>query len=286
MMHEREALVLAVQTGDRPLEAQLCAGLAWGLFVTGKGVDEDLIERAIRGEQPAGLSVELRPTVAIAHLLHLSDDLDGARSLYEKEYEQATGAGVETGLPLLLWGLAETEAYSGDWERAEELAEEGHQVAEDAGNPAGVCLMAATRALVHAYRGRLDASGRDSGRALALAEALEVPFFALVAVQSSGVCHLSAGDPGAAHEILDPFAEKCAPTAFWSLRSCAFFQTRSKPSSGSAGPTQRPSCSTPSRGDRTTSGEDGGSRSPAAAGGCCSPRRATSTEPRQHTRRR
>ena len=64
----------------RALEAQCCAGLAFATFLLGDGLRDDLISRALSGpEQPAGLSIELRPTVAVGHILHWTDDLDGAR---------------------------------------------------------------------------------------------------------------------------------------------------------------------------------------------------------------
>jgi len=40
--------------------------------------------------------------------------------------------GIETELPLLLWGLVETETWVGNWARAEKLAEQGCRAAEEA----------------------------------------------------------------------------------------------------------------------------------------------------------
>jgi len=103
-------LELTSRTGDKAVEAQCCAGLAFSTFVKGDGLRLDLISRALAGPlQSPRLSMELRPNVTVGHLLHWTDDLNGARILYEQEYALAVEHGAETGLPFVLWALAETE---------------------------------------------------------------------------------------------------------------------------------------------------------------------------------
>ena len=106
-------LELAERTADKRLEAQCCAGLAFATFLLGEGPRHDLISRALAGpEQSARLSIELRPKVAVGHILHWAGDLDGARILYQQEYAKAMEQGVQTGLPLLLWAQAENEGLA------------------------------------------------------------------------------------------------------------------------------------------------------------------------------
>ena len=98
----------------------------------------DLISRALAGPaQPPRLSMELRPNVAVGHILHWTDDLGGARVLYQQEYDRAVEQGVETGLPFLLWALAENEGWAGNWPRAEYLAAEGYRLAAGFRQPGG-----------------------------------------------------------------------------------------------------------------------------------------------------
>ena len=121
-------LELATRAGDKPLEAQCCAGLAFATFASGNGLRHDLIGRALAGPaQSPRLSMELRPDVAIGHILHWAGDLNGARILYQREYARAMEQGVQTGLPFLLWAQAENEGWAGNWPRAEQLAAEGLQ---------------------------------------------------------------------------------------------------------------------------------------------------------------
>jgi DNA-binding CsgD family transcriptional regulator len=199
------ALELAKEIGDTAREAQIAAGLAFTRFIRGDGVQRDLVDRGLSGpEQPPRVSMELRPRVALGNVLHLSDDLDGARVLYELEYECASVEGVETGLPILLWGLVETEAWSGNWDKAERLATQGTELADDAGSLVGGALMAAMNGLLHVYRGRAEEGCRQGARAVATATEIGFPLAALLGAQALGLSALSVGDAAAAHERLGP----------------------------------------------------------------------------------
>jgi len=200
-------LKLAGRVADHALEAQCCAGLAVATFAFGDGLRPDLIERALAGpRQSSRLSVDLRPDVAIGHLLHWTDDLDRARMLYEQEYARATEDGAGTGLPFLLWAMAENEGWAGNWPRAEQLAAEGYRLAEDSGNAAAIAFMSAVRGVLHAYRGRIDAGLRDAARAVELAGNLGMPLPVAMAAQAFGIAALSAGDARGAHQRLGPLA--------------------------------------------------------------------------------
>jgi DNA-binding CsgD family transcriptional regulator/tetratricopeptide (TPR) repeat protein len=200
-------LELAGQAGDPALEAQCCAGLAVATFAFGDGLRPDLIERALAGpRQSSRLSMDLRPDVAIGHLLHWTGDLDRARVLYEQEYARAMEDGAGTGLPFLLWAMAENEGWAGNWPQAEQLAAEGYRLAEDSGSPAAIAFMSAARGVLHAYRGRIDAALRDAARAAELAGRLGMPLPAAMAAQAFGIAALSAGDAAGAHQRLGPLA--------------------------------------------------------------------------------
>ncbi len=202
--YTEQAVELVEQSGDAALQARLYAGMAFVRFSRGEGVQRNLIARGLIGsEQPPRLSMELRPRVVIGHVLHLSDDLDSARALYEAEHARALAEGVETGLPLLLWGLIETEAWAGNWDRAEELVAQGAEVAADIGGPMAAMMMA-TSGILHVYRGRLDEGWRDAERAMTAAKELGWPLAALVAGQALGLSGLSVGDAAAAHDRLAP----------------------------------------------------------------------------------
>ena len=216
-------LELAGRAGDKALEAQCCAGLAFATFMLGNGLRPDLISRALAGpQQSPRLSMDLRPNVVVGHILHWTDDLDGARVLYEQEYALAVEQGVETGLPFVLWALAENEGWAGNWPRAEQLAAEGYRLAEDSGSPAAIAFMSVARGLMHAYRGRIDAGLRDAARAVELAGELGMPLLAAMAAQAFGIAALSTGDAMGAHERLGPFAEAALAAGVAEPALCRF----------------------------------------------------------------
>lgn len=206
--HGEAALELAVRAGDPALEARVCAGLAFHAFIQGQGVRSDLVERALAEvAQPVRLSVELRPRVTVADLLHFSDDLEGARALYEEEYARSAEEGIGTGLPLMMWGMVETEAWSGNWERAEELAAEGWDLAEESASPSALALMAGVRGLMHLYRGRVDEALADARRSVDIA--LSVGFLGAVprGTQVFALAGLSLGEPALTHEQCGPASD-------------------------------------------------------------------------------
>lgn len=198
----------ANQTADGALAARCHGALALAVFMTGGGLRTDLISRALAGpDQPASLSMEKRPNVAVGHVLHWAGDLAGARACYEEEYARALTQGVATSLPLLLWAMAENEAWAGDWPRAEQLTAEGYGLAEDSASPAAIAFMSGTRGLLHAYRGRVEAARADGARALEQARTLGMPLLAIVGAQPLGIAALSTGDAEGAHAQLGPVAE-------------------------------------------------------------------------------
>ena len=209
--------------GDGALRAQCCAGLAFLAFVTGEGVRTELISRARDGpEQPRWLSMEKRPNVAVGHVLHWSGDLDAARACYEQEYARAVAEGTETSLPLVLWAMAENEAWAGDWQRAEELVAEGYGLAEDSASLAAVAFMSGARGLLHAYRGRIEPARRDAAYVVGLAQTLGMPLLAIIGAQPFGIAALSVGDPQGAHRELGPFAEAVLTAGMAEPSVCRF----------------------------------------------------------------
>ena len=192
-------------------------------FVAGDGVRIDLIDRARPGpEQAPLLSIEKQPNLVIGHILHWTGDLSEARSCYEQEYARAATEGSETSLPLVLWAMAENEAWAGDWHRAEQLVAEGYGLAEDSASPAAIALMSGVRGLLHAYRGRIESARRDAARAVEVARALGMPLLEFTGAQPLGIAALSVGDAQGADEKLGPFAEAALAAGMVEPSVCRF----------------------------------------------------------------
>jgi DNA-binding CsgD family transcriptional regulator len=151
--------------------------------------------------------MEQHPAVMVGYVLHLSDDLDGARALYEDEYARAREAGIETGLPLLLWAMVETEVWAGNWDRAEQLADQGAELDAESNGAAVMAMMAAAEARVHVHRGRLELAREKARQAAELADTSASLWAEMTAAETSGLIELSVGDAQAAHEVLAPYAQ-------------------------------------------------------------------------------
>ena len=206
--HVEAALAYAKQAGDRAVVARASAAQASLTFLMGGGVRQDLIDAALTGPaQPTGLPMDQHPALLVAGVLHLSDDLDGARALYDQEYARALEAGIETGLPWLLWAMVETEVWAGNWDRAEQLAGHGAELAAESNGTTAVAIMAAAEARVHVHRGRVELAREKAQRAIELATNANVPWAAIWAGAAAGLIELSVSDAQAAHELFAPYAQ-------------------------------------------------------------------------------
>ena len=108
-----ETAELAESIGDEALAAQVASADAYFRFSLGEGTPVDLARMACSGDQGKGrVSAERRPRLMTAHILHLSDDLAPARDLYRAERATAIAEGMESDLPMILWGLVETEIWA------------------------------------------------------------------------------------------------------------------------------------------------------------------------------
>lgn len=202
------ALAYASKAGDPAVVAQVSAAKAMVTFLIGGGVCQELIEAALAGPSaPPTLQMGERPAVALGAVLHLSDDLDGARALYEQEYASALETGIETNLPALLWAMIETEVWAGNWDRAEELVHHGAELAAESNGPSVMAMMTAAEARLYAHRGHLQLAREKARQAAELASQSGAVWPGMTAAETIGLIELSAGDAQAAHEALAPFTE-------------------------------------------------------------------------------
>ena len=199
---------LAAETADVALQARVYAGMAYLAFQRGEGVRADLIEAGlVSAAQPRHTPPEVRPQIVVGHILHWSDDFEGARRLYEAEYARIKAEGAETELPMLVWGLAEVEAWTGHWSRAEVLIEEGYRASLATDNLAGTGIACAVRACLLGYRGQVSEARTEAARAIDIAKAIQVPLVQVFASQAVGMIALSVGDAAEAESALAPLVQ-------------------------------------------------------------------------------
>jgi DNA-binding NarL/FixJ family response regulator len=201
----------AQRIADEALISQLVAFQALAEFVTGHGVRNDLIERALAPKHPAGrVAMELRPRVVISHLLRSADDLAGARALLTAEYTEATDQGAETDLPFVLMHLATLETWAGNLELAEQHADHGYRVALAADAVTLRACMHSARAIVSAFRGPLEDARAEAEAAIDAGLRCGVYYPVLLGSHALSLVELVSGNPAGGHARLAAITEATA----------------------------------------------------------------------------
>ena len=147
------------------------------------------------------------PTFMPAVLGTFTDDLDGARRVVERVRAHALECGDEASLPLILRYLGYVELLEGNWETAGSWANEGYEVALQTGQASQQAVLAGTRALIDAHRGREEETRTGAAEALRLADDTAAMFARLLAISALGLLELSLGNAAEALEQLEPLVD-------------------------------------------------------------------------------
>ena len=199
-----EALRLAQELGDAPLELQMLGHAATWRFGLGRPW-RDLMERA------DALPVDVTEVPAIEHpdlqfarLLAREGEADEGRRRLERLIESARSAGDWTSVPRLLVSLVAVETEAGSWDRAEQIAEEAQTGLLQTDQGAFYQDLMVFRLNLYAVHG-------DAGAARALVVAMEPetrsspqPVVRTAPDIALATLDVSLSDPGAAHERLGP----------------------------------------------------------------------------------
>lgn len=206
--HATAAMELATLSTDARLRNDAVGPLVLIDFFSGRGLREDLVERARDDISSEHLPVGLRTNMLIALAQKWSDQYDLARHRFETEYNSAVERGAEADLPSLLWSLSELECWTGNWDLATEYAQKGVEIATLSGGPQDRALTLCARAFIGACRGRIEHGRADALAALQAAEQSGLqPALAWIR-HALGFLELSRGDQHAAAAWMAPLAEQ------------------------------------------------------------------------------
>jgi len=168
--YARQAAALADRLGDKPTLARALAGLGHLEFMCDEGVPTELFERAIALEEElGGLELDYGPSARYARTLYDAGFYDRARPLFERLCERGRESG-DAAVNLPLFVLASIELEAGNWERAEELARESHDIAVQTGREAAEPRGMFTLAWLEAARGEFESARVRAEQALVLTE--------------------------------------------------------------------------------------------------------------------
>jgi DNA-binding NarL/FixJ family response regulator len=214
--HARSAARFAEDRGARAALSEALAVQGLTEFMLGRDW-RDTMERALSLEDA---TLELRilrhPSFAYGYCLTCSDDIDGARAIFQELMRRAADHGDESSTPSLLNHLTTVEFLAGDWPAAAAHAADGYARAVESGQQPTEVSILGRRALIEARRGAF-AEARDTAlRSLAIAAGPDFdPARAdeaaarggEAAIWALGSVELSLGRPKEAHRWLGPLCD-------------------------------------------------------------------------------
>lgn len=206
--HAEAAVALAREVGNEALLAEALGSQLVLEAILGREAATTTLEQAL-AHQPVCEHMRLlgQPKFPCAVVWMWEEEVERARTAFRELIEQGREIGDEGSLPYVFVLLAQADCLAGEFELARRHAEEGYELAGQAGQPSLEAYLLGVRALVDAHAGRADAA-RDAGeRALALADRMSARPAQMFATAALGLLELSLEQPAATVERLKPLLE-------------------------------------------------------------------------------
>lgn len=201
--HAARALSLADLGTEQASAAEALAVAAMAGFLTGQGLDEAAIERALRLEDPGHpVPVLVRPTLIAGCLALFEGRLQRCDSLLLPLRGRIIEQGEDSGMVLASCYLIWSAVWQGDLARAEEYAAEAAGIAARIESDSQRCMALAFASVASAFAGDAAGTQARAGEAIALATSTGYRVAVLWASWALGVLALSQGDPRAADTVM------------------------------------------------------------------------------------
>jgi len=213
--HARSALDLAEGLGEASILARALANIGLLDFLRGSGVDRAALDRALALEaKSADLRIMGQPSWLLAMLQVWTGEVDSARSTLNELHRRAAKAGDENAGPFILNYLSRLAWSEGDYTRADQYVDDAIAAALRNAQEPEQAFVLATKALVSAHRGRVDAANEviSEGLSLAIETGMRPAEFEFRAI--SGFLALSLGDCASADAHLAPLRRDLAAGGF------------------------------------------------------------------------
>jgi DNA-binding CsgD family transcriptional regulator len=202
LAYAEAALGRAREVGDPAVEAHALASFIAFSFFLGRGPLPNEAELALAlAADPTTFLTSIRPAVFLGPVLKWSDQFDLSRQVLQDGIRDCEDAGGERELSMLLYHLAELECWAGNWDRADEHARRGDDIAVRGARPLDRAATLYARGLVLAHRGRLSEAQALVDEGLQMTSNLPV-ITQLLSVQAF-IRH-SGEDPVGVLSALDP----------------------------------------------------------------------------------
>jgi len=206
--HTRRAVELTEQLGDGPLHAVALAVMARLDVLLGRGLDGEMLARALALEDPnRQVPMPLRPSKIAGDLFLYVGELERSVRILERERERLLDRGEESDLPFVLTHLTWAECWRGHLSKAAAHADESLQVSSRVGGESVHSMALVFAALVAAHQGDSASAHRWAEQGLALARSAGWHTVTVWGSWALGALAVSVEDAPAAHAALGPLTE-------------------------------------------------------------------------------
>jgi len=205
---QHNALAHAERGGNPRMLVEALQGVGNVTVLGGGTIDEEIMQRAIEiDRQGVDLKAFHRPSFWYGMQLQWIDEIERARPFLASELERALSEGDLIGHLQILCPLIETEVRIGNWDLAEQLANEGLEQALDIGHDYVVRAVAFQRLQLLVLRGQVEESRRGLADQMAQTERAGSRAQTLTLMSLSGFLELSLGNGREAWRWLEPALE-------------------------------------------------------------------------------
>jgi len=205
----------AERLGDPDLLAGTLAASVMIRFLSGQGLDESLLQRALDLEDPdVPAPVMLRPTLISSLLLAWTGRLDEAREGLLSVRRRCLERGEESDLMFAAFHAVIVECWRGNLADARLIAEDTLERALQLGTDLPLAIALATQANVAAYAGQPDEARHAAREALAIFQRGSCLAVTVWPAVTLGFLEVSLGDYPAAAATLGPLAAAAAAMGY------------------------------------------------------------------------
>jgi ATP/maltotriose-dependent transcriptional regulator MalT len=210
-----ETMADAERLGDSDLLAKALAASVMIGFLSGQGLDEARLERALDLEDPdVPAPVMLRPTLIGSLLLAWTGRLDEAREGLQSIRRRCLDRGEESDLMFAAFHAVIVECWRGNFAEAHLIAEDTLERALQLGTDFPRAIALATQANVAAYTGQPDQTRRAALEALEIFQRGSCLAVTVWPAVTLGFLEVSLADYPAAAATLGPLASAAAAMGY------------------------------------------------------------------------
>jgi DNA-binding CsgD family transcriptional regulator len=213
LVHARAAAEAAERLGRADVLADALGALTMIEFLGGRGLDEQLLARALALDDPARAGTfVMRPRYLDGILQLWTGHPAEALTRLGAVRAQALARGEESALPMLTPYLVWACLWCGHTGAAIRFADEARDAANLLGDATALGMAAAAAALVHAHDGGYPLARQEAGQALAVFQRLQYLPGTIWPLWALGLTELACGNPAAADAALGPLADMITRT--------------------------------------------------------------------------